>query len=252
MERRFEVRTIHARETLALRGARPAELAALVFDLDHVLYDASPWQRWLLMLLNRIGLHTHYQAFFRAFERDYLEAVYLGQRDYWDALRDYLLAAGISRGRVEEVLAAAHGKSRELWDEVRPLPGVAATLAQLAARNIRLAVLSNAAVGTEQLRQKLEQLGIAGRFEIVLSSRDLGAAKPMPQSYQAVVEALQLEACEIGFVGHASLELAGAALAGFVTFAVNHDADASADLELAGFEQLPQVVLPLAQRQRAG
>src|SRR4051812_16775933 len=80
---------------LPLRSTSPIALSALVLDLDHVLYDASPWQRWLLQLLNRIGLHTHYQVFFRAFERDHLQSVYCGQGDYWSALRAYLLATGM-------------------------------------------------------------------------------------------------------------------------------------------------------------
>lgn len=240
------------REVLPLQHTSPIPLAALVLDLDHVLYDASPWQRWLLQLLNRIGLHTHYQVFFRAFERDYLESVYVGERDYWDALRAYLLAAGVSRGRVEEVLAAGHGKHRELWRDVRPLPGVAATLAQLAARGVRLAVLSNTASRTAELEEQLDRLGIAGRFEIVLSSCDLGLAKPMPECYQAVLAAFDLPSEAVGFVGHESLELAGAGLAGLTTFAINHAADAQADIFLDRFEQLLQVVTPAALQQRVG
>lgn len=241
-----------ARDVLTLRPARPVTLSALVLDLDHVLYDASPWQRWLLQLLNRIGLHTHYQAFFCTFERDYLEAVYCGERDYWDALRCYLLEAGISRGRVEEVLAAGHGRYRELWSNVRPFPGVCNTLAQLSSRGVRLAVLSNSVTCSDELASQLEQLGVRNRFEVVLSSRDLQLAKPTPEAYQAAIRALALPPESIGFVGHATLELAGAGLAGLTTFAINHAADAQADVYLDRFEQLLQLVTPAAAKQRVG
>jgi FMN phosphatase YigB (HAD superfamily) len=237
---------------LPLRSPVPIPLAALVLDLDHVLYDASPWQRWLLQLLNRIGLHTHYQCFFRTFERDYLDRVYRGERDYWEALRSYLIAAGVSKGRTEEVLAAAHGKHREMWREVRPLPGVSATLTQLTARGVRLAVLSNSAESATEIEDKLQRLGVAGRVETVLSSRDLRIAKPMPESYQAALRALDLPADHVGFIAHETLELAGAGLAGMTTFAIHHSADAEADVYLDRFEQLLQWVLPAIQaKQRA-
>lgn len=240
------------RDVLALRTVAPVALAALVLDLDHVLYDASPWQRWLLQLLNRIGLHTHYQAFFCTFERDYLEQVYCGERDYWDALRGYLLEAGVSRGRVEEVLAAGHGKHRELWRDVRPFPGVLTTLSQLAARGVRLAILSNSVTGGQEVAGQLEQLGIRSRFEVILSSRDLRLAKPTPESYQAAISALGLAPESIGFIGHSTLELAGAGLAGLTTIAVNHADDAQADIYLDRFEQLLPIVSPPTARQRVG
>ena len=76
---------------------------ALLFDLADVIYDASMWQRWLLQLLGRLGLHTHYRAFFRAFETEHLVEVYLGKREYWDALGDYLRAVGMTSGQIDEV-----------------------------------------------------------------------------------------------------------------------------------------------------
>lgn len=243
-----------SRAVLALTAPQqaPLQLEALVFDLGNVLYDASAWQRWLLQLLNRMGLHTHYEAFFRVFERDYLEAVYCGQRDYWDALQAFLFASGLSRGRVEEVLAAGHGKYRELWDDVRPLPGVAATLSQLASRGVRLAVLSNAGCSAQHLTTKLERLGLEKRFSVVLTSHDLHVAKPAPECYRAALAALNTAPEATGFVGHETIELAGAGLAGMVTFAVNHDPDAQADVYLERFDMLLKMVLPAVQHQRAG
>jgi FMN phosphatase YigB (HAD superfamily) len=232
--------------------AGPVPLAGLVLELDHVLYDASPWRRWLVQLLARIGLHTHYDAFFCAFERDHLPAVYVGQRDYWDAWRDFLLAAGLSRGRVEEVLAAGHGKARELGASIRPLPGVCGALAQLAGRGVRLALLSNAIDSADALEARLETLGLAGRFEVVLSSRDLGCVKPDPESYQAAIDALALPPAEIGFVGHDPLELAGAGLAGLTTFAIHGVAEPGADFTLTRFEQLLRLIAPAGRWQRAG
>jgi FMN phosphatase YigB (HAD superfamily) len=241
-----------ARDVFRLRSALPVTLSALILDLDNVLVDVSPWRRWLLQLLNRIGLHTHYQAFFCAFEQDYLGDVYCGRRDYWEALRAYLLAAGVTRGRVEEVLAAAHGKVGELWASARPLPGVMGTLADLTSRGVRLALLTNAVASTPEIEERLQRLGVAGRFATILSSRDLGFAKPMPESYSAAITALNTPAEAIGFVGHSALELAGAGLAGLTTFAINHVPEVEADYFLERFEQLQHLVLPMQSQKRVG
>jgi hypothetical protein len=46
----------------------------LVIDLCGVLYDNSEWKRWLLGLVTRMGLHTHYAPFFRVWEREFYRA----------------------------------------------------------------------------------------------------------------------------------------------------------------------------------
>lgn len=221
---------------------RAAPVAALIFDPGDVLYDATMWRRWLLQQLGRLGLHTHYRTFYRVWERDYLADVFRGRRDFWNALRSYLLEVGLNRGQIDELSIAAHARERQFQVGTRPLPGVSATLAQLASRGIRLACLCNSHTPAVQLSEDLERLGLAERFELVLSSFDLGCAMPAVGSYQAVLTRLRLAADHAAFVGHDSQELAGAATAGLWTIGVNHDPDAQADILLERFEQLIQAV----------
>jgi FMN phosphatase YigB (HAD superfamily) len=225
-----------------MNAPRVAPVAALIFDPGDVLYDATLWRRWLLQVLGRLGLHTHYCSFYRVFEREHLSQAFCGRRDFWDALRSYLLEVGLSRGQIDEVLVAGQARQRQLQCGARPLPGVAATLAQLAAREIRLACLCNSPWPSAEVVEELDTLGLAGHFELVISSCDLGCCMPASEAYRAALSQLRLPAEDVAFVGHDSQELAGAATAGLWTIGVNHDADAEADILLERFEQLLQGV----------
>ena len=71
-----------------------------------MLFDASLWRRWFLQLLSRMGLHTHYRAFYCVWERDYLTDVHCGRQDQWTALRDYLRSVGLEVPHIDEIIAA--------------------------------------------------------------------------------------------------------------------------------------------------
>ena len=222
-----------------LRDSSPA---GLLFDMGGVLYDATAWRRWLLQLLARIGLQTHYQAFFRIWEREFLREVYIGQRDYWDAFRAFLQSMGLSPAQIDEVAAASHARQREQEHHVRPLPGVAPTLARLYAAGMPMGVLSNSHHTGAELWKKLDHMGLGGIFQWVLSSRELGHAKPSVHCYQNALASTGLAACGVVFIGHDPDELAGAAAAGMHTVAFNYDSHASADVCIDRFEQLMDVL----------
>jgi FMN phosphatase YigB (HAD superfamily) len=67
---------------------------------------------------------------------------------------------------------------------------------------------------------------------------------PERACYLTALKALHLPAGEVAFVGHDAAELAGAAAAGMPTIAFNFDADARADVYLARFEELLEVIHP--------
>lgn len=224
------------RESLS---AEPLHVAGVLFDTGDVLYDATLWRRWLLQLLTRMGLHTHYRAFYCVWEREYLVEAHCGRGSIWDALREYLRSIGLTAAHVDEILCAGHARYAELVECVRPLPGVAATLAQLSACGFRLGALANSSVSAECLAEKLERLGLGGYLTAVVSSRDLSSAMPNPANYRAAMAALGLAPHESAFVGHDSRELSGARSAGMATIAVNYDFDAPADVHLDRIEALP-------------
>lgn len=223
-----------------LRALRP--IRGLLLDAGNILYDDTDWRRWLLRLLLRLGLRTEYGPFFRLFERDYLDAVYRGQRPFSDALDEFLISTGLTSGEAEEVHRALESHRHHSDAGRRPLIGVRETLAQLHGRGMKLGVLCNSEYSGEAIRQQLTELLGASPCEspwaAVLSSRDLGCTMPEAACYRAALAALQLPAAEVAFVGHDARELRGATVQGLATIAFNSDRDAQADVYLRRFEEL--------------
>lgn len=232
------------------RAPRPAEAGSgklpcgLLFDLADVLYDASMWSRWLVQLLHRLGLQTHYKAFAQLLEREFLVEAYCGRCSFWQAVENCLRSSGLSRGQIDEVLIAAQAARRRFDESRRPFPGVQATLARLAALGLPLAVVTNASVGREALYAVLDELRLGNPFQVVLSSRDAKRTLPAASLYEAAVSALDLTPRQAAYVGHDTLELDGAAAAGLQTIAFNATAMVRADVHLTRFEQLLLQVAP--------
>ena len=192
----------------------PRPIRGLLLDACNILYDDTAWRRWLLRLLMRLGLRTEYGPFFRVLDRDYLDAVYRGQRPFSDALDAFLISAGLSAGQAEEVRRALDSYRRQSDESHRPLIGVRQTLAQLHSSGVKLGVLCNCEHSGETIRQRLAELLGESPWAAVISSRDLGCTMPDPACYAAALHALQLPVAEVAFVGHDARELRGAAVAG--------------------------------------
>lgn len=214
----------------------------LLFDMGDVLYDATVWRRWLLQLLHRMGLHTHYRSFFKIWDCDFLDGVHCGRREYGEAFGAFLLSAGLSRGQIDEVEAASQARKRDLERGVRPFPGVRGVLDRLHKAGLTLGVLSDSESTAEELQQRLNQLGIGHCFAAVVSSIDLERTKPDPACYRAAAAAMGLPAASTAFIGHDAEELAGARAVGMRAWAFNFDADAAADRYLLRFDELLQCI----------
>lgn len=246
----FRLEHAHDRPSFARRKPN-TPVRGLMFDMGDVLYDATVWRRWLLQLLTRMGLHTTYRAFFHVWDTDFLDAVHRGEVDYQTAFTAFLRSAGLSRGQLDEVLAASQARKRELEANTRPMPGVLRTLTSLKTQGIVLSVLSDSESRSEQLSGVLEHLGLGGLFSTVVSSRDLGTTKPNPANYLKTLEAMGLPASDVAFVGHDAEELEGADAVGMRTFAYNYEPNVVADVYLDRFEQLLQHVGPVPVRNEA-
>jgi HAD superfamily hydrolase (TIGR01509 family) len=225
------------------RPARlPRPVAGVLFDMGGVLYDDTAWRRWLLRVLGQLGLQTNYRSFFRVWDREFLVAVHRGQCDFCTTFRNFLRAVGLSRAQIDEVEAACQARRREVEATIRPLPGVKTTLTRLRQAGLVLAALNNSEHTSAVLAERLERIGLDGQFARVVSSIDLGQTKPDPTCYRAALEGMALPAEQVAYVGHDSEELAGAAQVGMPTIAFNFDADAQADVFLARFEELADLV----------
>ena len=218
--------------------AAPRPIRGLLLDACNVLYDDTHWRRWLLRLLLRLGLRTEYGPFFRLFDRDYLDAVYRGQRPFGEALEAFLVSVGLSAGQAEEVHRGLDSYRRLSDAGKRPLIGVRKTLARLSSSGVKLAVFCNSEHSGEAVREQLAETLGEGPFAAVLSSRDLQCTMPAAACYRAALAALELPAAEAAFVGHDARELRGAAAQGLATIAFNGDRDARANIYLQCFEDL--------------
>jgi HAD superfamily hydrolase (TIGR01509 family) len=93
----------------------------------------------------------------------------------------------------------------------RPLPGVREALKRLRARGLVLAVLSNWDAG---LHEHLAVLGLTPYFAVVLTSAEVGVAKPDPALFGFALERLRVPRERAVHVGDDGDDEAGAAAAG--------------------------------------
>jgi FMN phosphatase YigB (HAD superfamily) len=214
----------------------------VIFDMADVLYDATLWRRWLLRLVNQLGVPAEYEPFYHAWDHDYLADVHCGRRDYTEAFQTFLLARGLTWAQVDEVEASSRIQRENLDLNLRPWPGVVKTIAELGGQGLLLLAWSDACHPADELARQLDRLAVGNRFRAVLSSFDIECAQPSPQCYQAAVDALGLAAGQTLYVGHDAEHLAAARSFGLRTAAFNFQRAARADFYLTRFEDL----LPLA------
>jgi putative hydrolase of the HAD superfamily len=91
-----------------------------------------------------------------------------------------------------------------------PVPGVVETLERLAART-RLAVVAN---WDSSLREQLDRLGLDRYFDAVVTSAEVGAAKPDPAIFLAALRRLDVEPARAVHVGDEPIDEEGALAAG--------------------------------------
>ena len=221
------------------RITRPID--AVVMEMSGVLYDDTFWPRWLWQRLAKLGLAASFETFWSVCEQEYLPDVYAGRRELWDALCTYFVEMGLSRGRIEEVRIAAEARRLQWQSGLRPFPGVAATLTKLAARPLRLVVLTNSCCRGEELRERLATLGLDEFFSDVIASRDLGLALPAGEAWCELGRRLNVSLASVAFVSREGATLRGAATAGVVAIGMHQARATSGVASLDQFADLAEV-----------
>jgi nicotinate-nucleotide--dimethylbenzimidazole phosphoribosyltransferase len=120
-------------------------------------------------------------------------------------------------------------------DELRaePLPGVVRTLRALA-RGHRLAAVTDTSVMTEDdVRRALGGSGLADLLEVIVTSTDVGAAKPDPRGILRALERLGVHASEALFVGDADVDEQAGLAAGVDVARVGPSVDLTTALVVA-------------------
>jgi 2-haloacid dehalogenase len=153
----------------------------------------------------------------RQFEYQWLRALSGRYADFWQSTEDALTFAAkalkidLTREGREELMAA--------FLKLKAWPDVPSVLKSLKEAGIRLAFLSNATPTI--LEAGIENSGLQGLFEHVLSTDRIRTYKPDPRAYQMAVDALGLKREEIAFAAFAGWDAAGAKWFGYPTFWVN-------------------------------
>jgi len=213
---------------------------AIIFDMGDIFFDASIWRKWLTEYLQNLGVSIDYPSLCQKWEAKLIE-VYLGRREYWERLREFLFELRLKASEIEQMVAASKSKAEEI--ENRTLfDGVAETLNKLKQMGVKLAVLSDTESGKARVRERLARLDIEQYFDVVETSIDIGYVKPQPEAYAAVLQRLASDTHSTIFVGHEKEELQGAMDFGLTTVAFNCNKQIPATHYIKSFPELIKVV----------
>lgn len=138
---------------------------------------------------------------------------------------------------IEEGVAAI-----SLDDNTVAIPeGVPETINALKSMGYILGIITDTAMPFTRKLDWFDQYGFGRVWDLVISSKELGARKPAPCMYEEALAQTCLRPDEAVFIGHKTSELMGAHLVGLNTIAVNYDPDAKADYYIEKITDLLQV-----------
>lgn len=115
--------------------------------------------------------------------------------------------------------AGAHQRLLDAYLHLTPWPDAAATLRKLRAAGLKVITLAN--FSPRMLRSNAEGAGIAGDFDVLLSTEENGTFKPEPAAYELGMKTLGLRKQDILFVAFGGWDAYGAKSFGYTTYWVN-------------------------------
>jgi beta-phosphoglucomutase len=208
--------------------------AAVIFDVDGVLVDSSPFhlRKWMDLLRARAIPFS---------ERD-LPKIVLGPAN--DVIFRHFLGADLTREALMELGEELDANfRREIGPQPPPLPGVLRLIEECHARSIPMAVASAAIASNVTFL--VSALGLRHYFREVLSVDATFNPKPHPDIYLQAAAKLGVEpaacvVCEDSFVGIEAAKRAGMKCVGIASTFSAEDLcrETCADLVVSNFETL--------------
>ena len=104
----------------------------------------------------------------------------------------------------------------EAWLRLAVFPDVKPGLTALKKKGLLLSILSNG--DSKMLEAAVENGGISGLLDTVISAGEAGVYKPSPRVYELGIGRMKICSEELGFVSSNSWGICGAASAGLTTF----------------------------------
>ena len=108
-----------------------------------------------------------------------------------------LARVGVTSRSAGEKMAAGFRELR--IDSVRAYPGALETLAELKARGVKLALITNGSIRVQ--RAKISRMNLEKYFDHVQIEEEFGAGKPEPSVYLHALECLGVDAANAWMVG---------------------------------------------------
>lgn len=187
----------------------------MIFDLHSTLADQGDPTQWLTHAEQKAGVSAPDPETLVASLNEIVEQARIEDPEH---RRDISLAAHreiftrLLADVTEEPLTTALydtiTASWVLYDDSLPV------LRALREQGVRTAILSNIAVDIDPL---LEQLGLTGEVDAVITSSEIGVVKPNPAAFLHAIDALALDPTTVLMVGDNAIDDGGAAKVGIRT-----------------------------------
>ncbi len=193
----------------------PAPIDGVIFDLHSTLADQGDPATWLVHAEQLAGVSAPDRESLAESLNKIVEHARLEDPEHHrdispTAHREIFtrLLADFTEEPLTTALYDTITTSWVLYEDSLPI------LRALREQGIRTAILSNIAVEIDPL---LEQLGLTGEIDAVITSSDIGVVKPNPEAFLHALDALQLEPHTVLMVGDNATDDGSAANLGIRT-----------------------------------
>jgi HAD superfamily hydrolase (TIGR01549 family) len=190
-------------------------ITTLLFDWDGTVVDSA-----------ELGLTAYEKAFAELgvpFDHETYRAVYSPN---WLSVYEGMGLPKEKWPRADELWTHHYG---ELSAEL--IEGAGETLAQLRQKGFRMGVVSS---GNDcRVNREIEELGLAGFFEVVICHEQISNRKPHPEGLETAIRLLGCAPAEVGYVGDTPEDVEMGKSAGVLTVGVRSAYPTSWKLESA-------------------
>lgn len=225
----------------------------IFFDIDETLFDNNSAQYFAaLSLFNQYQeLQTLYEKSvflqrWNAVTEKYLQQFFANQISFQEQRRNRLreiFKTDLSNWEADKIAAIYlkfYQSNWGLFDDVIPCLNIL--------RSRKLGIISNG--DKDQQRQKLRDLNILERFEVIIISDDIGISKPDPKIFWHGCKTANVKIAECYYVGdNFHTDAKAATEAGLKGIWLNREQDKVKDtaiMEIRTLSQLPEVIQPQA------
>lgn len=160
------------------QAGRVMSVAAYLFDIENIFFDGTCWHRWVHQQAVSLGSTASFPQFLGTWQRHWLPRIYQGELEYWPALEEFLRGQTLTECQVLELVISARSRQRDVIRNSRPLPGIQSCLNLLKRNGKKLGVICNSVHTSQELLQRLVQIGLHIPLDNCLTSRSAGRNLP--------------------------------------------------------------------------